>query len=228
MGPLAAAREESQSLGHCSGSSADRSNLVVLCFLVAAVSQRCARLHAETDCHVCVDSVYCGRHRQLYRRLDFRLLHSPWNVGSAGSHLDLSRQLCADSRRHSSCKRAQCVLRAGIDLCCVVGLCQLVDHGTDAAVRSFSAECRRLCHRPEWIGGGCGQHRLHAARRSFSRSIFLSTCVPCRWTVARAGDHLRLPADSSSGAGRSCVRLASRLRHFQWIGGCDGPKRNTK
>ncbi len=118
---LATARGESQSLGHCSGSSADRSNLVVLCFLVAAVSQRCARLHVETDCHVCVDSVYRGRHRQLYRRLDFWLLHSPWNAGGAGSHLDLSRQLCADSRRHSSRKCAQCVFRAGTDLYCVCG-----------------------------------------------------------------------------------------------------------
>ena len=130
---LAQALRAAECMGHRSGPCAYRSHLVVLCVLAASIPERCARIQPAKDCPFCLDAVCRRRSWQLHRWPDLRILHSSRHSRGARTPLGMRLQLPADTSRHSRSQRTQRLCRAGVDLFCSLGLCELVHHGSHAA-----------------------------------------------------------------------------------------------
>ena len=92
----------------------------------------------------------------------------------------------------------QCFACAGAHLHCLVGICQLVHHGLNAAFRPASPRCSGHRNWNEWIGRGPGKHRFYLRRGHPGGLIFLHARVPGCGPYAACRHHLCVCPDTAT------------------------------
>ena len=193
---LAAFTQGSECLGYCAWAGAHRPDLVVLCLLATAVSERCSGIQPETYRPVRVGTICRSRSGEFYRRSDLRLLHSTRSLRDSRSYLDLRGKLSANSGGYSVRPSAQRVCCSGTDLCGPVGLCELVHNGPHSAFRSFSARGRCHGYGAQRVSSGTWRRRFHFCGGTYGRSIFVWAGISCSRALAPGCNSLLI----SSGA----------------------------